>query len=93
MTGNRTFLFLCYLCLLALASSAFAGDSGKCSIRFRSLSKTSAAPGDTFEMHGIWGETQGAKIPSINKGGTNKLEVLSWSDSVLVTWPKGHVSP
>jgi hypothetical protein len=54
-----------------------------CGIIFKSLSKTSGYPGDTFKMYGKWGPTQGTKTPCINKGGPNKLIVLSWSDTVL----------
>ncbi len=54
-----------------------------CGIVFNSLSKTSGYPGDTFKMYGKWGPTQGTKTPCINKGGPNKLIVLSWSDSEL----------
>jgi hypothetical protein len=54
-----------------------------CGIYFKSLSKTSGFPGDTFEMYGTWGPTQGTKTPCINKGGPNKLIVLSWSNTVL----------
>ncbi|MCP5101968.1 MAG: hypothetical protein GY950_01250 [bacterium] len=54
-----------------------------CGIQFKSLSKTSGYPGDTFKMYGTWGASQGTKTPCINKGGPNKLIVLSWSNSVL----------
>jgi hypothetical protein len=76
--------------MMLTSSLLAADDAAKCRIRLHSLSKTSGAPGDTFEMYGIWGETQGAKTPSINKGGSNKLEVLSWSNSVIkVRIPEG----
>lgn len=54
-----------------------------CGISLTSLSKTSGVPGDTFKMYGTWGATQGTKIPCINKGGMNKLIVLSWSNTVI----------
>jgi len=64
--------------------AAFTLDCGVgCGIIFKSLSKTSGYPGDTFKMYGKWGPTQGTKTPCINKGGPNKLIVLSWSDTVL----------
>jgi len=74
-----------------LASSLLASDdTERCRIRLHSLNKSSGAPRDTFEMYGIWGETQGAKTPSINKGGSNELEILSWSNSVIkVKIPEG----
>lgn len=64
------------------AFSLICGSVG-CGIYFKSLSKTSGYPGDTFKMYGKWGPTQGTKTPCINKGGPNKLIVLSWSDTVL----------
>jgi hypothetical protein len=54
-----------------------------CGIYFKSLSTASGFPGDTFKMYGTWGPTQGTKTPCINKGGPNKLIVLSWSNTVL----------
>jgi len=83
MTKSKVVSFLCLLWLMVLTSSLLADDAEKCRIRLNSLSKTSGVPGDTFEMYGVWGETQGAKTPSINKGGSNKLEVLLWSNSVI----------
>jgi hypothetical protein len=61
------------------------GNTGyqPCGIKLTKLSKTSGAPGEEFEMYGIWGDSQGAKIPCINKGKMNKLIVLSWSNTVL----------
>jgi len=47
------------------------------------LSTTSGHPGDTFEMIGTWGATQGTKVPRINKGGPHDLQVLSWSNAAL----------
>ena len=70
--------------MIITVSAVFAaGESGLCKIQLKSLSKTSGAPGDTFEMYGIWEETQGLKKPCINKGGENKLEILAWSNSVI----------
>ncbi len=71
MTSNR-----------AVFTLKCVGDVG-CGIIFKSLSKTSGFPGDTFKMYGTWGPTQGTKTPCINKGGPNKLIVLSWSNTVL----------
>ncbi len=47
------------------------------------LSTNSGHPGDTFEMTGTWGATQGTKVPRINMGGSHDLQVLSWTDTVL----------
>lgn len=80
----RAVLFLCFLWLITpVYSVSAADDSGLCRISLHSLSKTSGAPGDTIEMYGVWGETQETKTPCINKGGANKLEVLSWGNSVI----------
>ena len=61
-----------------------------CGVVLKSLSQTSGYPGDTFKMYGTWGAVQGTKTPCINKGGANKLIVLSWSNTVLnVKIPNG----
>ncbi len=77
--------------LLTLCAPAFASsDSALCKIRFNSMSKTYGAPGDTFEMYGTWEETQGSKTAGINMGKGNKLEIISWSNSVIkVRIPEG----
>lgn len=67
--------------LTLLTLSAFAEEP--CRLSLHSLSKTSGAPGEIFEMHGEWGQRTETKIPSINKGNSNNLEVLSWSERVL----------
>jgi hypothetical protein len=54
-----------------------------CGINLVSLSKTSGYPDDTFEMNGTWGATQGTKLPCINKGTLNKLQVLTWTPTKL----------
>ncbi len=54
-----------------------------CGISLTSLSKSSGVPGDVFKMIGTWGPVKGTKIPCINKGGMNRLIVLSWSNSVI----------
>lgn len=54
-----------------------------CGISFTSMSKNSGYPGDIFVMNGTWGTTQGTKLPCINKGGMNKLIVLTWTNSKL----------
>lgn len=54
-----------------------------CGIRLDRLSRNQAHAGDVFEMYGIWGATQGLKLPCINKGGMNKLGVVSWSNTTL----------
>jgi hypothetical protein len=71
-----------------------AGASGQpCGISLTSLSATSGMPGGTFEMIGTWGPSQGTKIPCINMGGMNKLEVVSWSSTVLKVRIPAGLSP
>ncbi len=77
---KNVFAVLCVIWLL-IPSHLRADDL--CRVDLRSLSKTSGAPGDTFAMYGVWGETQGSKTPSINKGVRHSLEVLSWTDSAI----------
>ncbi|MGD1146489.1 MAG: hypothetical protein ABR961_00890 [Thermoanaerobaculaceae bacterium] len=59
------------------------GPGQNCLINLASLSKTSGYPGDTFEMVGTWGATQGTKIPCINKGGETHLQVVTWTATKL----------
>jgi hypothetical protein len=77
------FLLTAALLLFSMAVSGQETRYKPCGINLTSLSKTSGVPGDTFEMYGTWGTKQGAKIPCINKGGMNRLIVLSWSNSVI----------
>jgi hypothetical protein len=86
-----SFLSLSLLITLEFAVSA-ADDSELCKISLHSLSKTSGTPGDTFEMHGVWGDMKGTKTPCINKGGANKFEVLSWSNSVIKVRIPDHLT-
>ena len=54
-----------------------------CGITLTSLTKMIGIPGDVFEMIGTWGATQGTKIPCINKGAMNRLEVLFWGPTAI----------
>ncbi len=73
-----------------LAALASAADYKPCGVRLDSLSVAKGAPGDTFEMRGSWGSAQGEKIPAINKGNMNRLEVIGWGESVIkARVPKG----
>lgn len=67
----------------AVVKSAEAADLPLCKVSLASLSKTSGAPGDDFEMYGEWEDTQGAKSAAINMGSGNKLEILSWTSKTL----------
>ena len=61
-------------------------------ISLRGLSRTSGAPGDTFEMRGVWGSQTG-KWPSINRGNARKLEVLSWTPTNITVRIPADLSP
>ena len=79
-----TIMTIALATLLILVSSVFAADkAGLCKVELHSLRRTSGASGDVFEMHGKWEENQGGKTASINMGSPHKLEVLSWSSSVI----------
>lgn len=72
--------------LLAAGAAAYE----PCGARLHGLSRESGAPGDEFAMFGVWGRTQGPKLPVINRGGQNKLEVVEWRHHELrVRVPQG----
>lgn len=77
--------------LLAAAAPTQAEDGSPepCGVRLDSLSKTSAPPGDTLELSGAWGGSQGRKLAAINRGAMTPLEIVSWSDAVI----KARVPP
>lgn len=77
----------------AVVKSAKAADIPLCKVNLASLSKTSGAPGDVFEMYGDWEDTQGAKSAAINRGGGNTLEVLSWTSKTLSVRIPKKLSP
>lgn len=54
-----------------------------CGISLISISKVAGYPGDTIELFGQWGDSQGEKLPLINKGKPHDLEVISWSNSII----------
>jgi len=70
-------------CGLVMCIPALAQSGQSCGINLASLSKSSGYPGDTFVMNGTWGPTQGTKIPCINMGGMNVLEVVTWTATKL----------
>ncbi|MCP5049554.1 MAG: hypothetical protein GY940_20460, partial [bacterium] len=70
-----------------------SGGSKHCGIKLKSLSHTSGYPGGTFKMYGVWGPTQGTKLPCINKGGQNKLIVVSWSNTTLLVKIPAGLAP
>ncbi len=81
----KTFpVFTAIAAFFCFCAPAFAYTYGEpCGAALNGLSKSSGAPGDTFEMRGRWGDKQELHRPSINKGGQNGLEVVSWTPSVL----------
>ena len=81
--GARALVAIVAACGLVALGIAVAQAGQPCGINLTSLSKTSGYPGDAFEMNGTWGATQGTKVPCINMGGMNKLEVLAWSATQL----------
>ena len=77
----------------AAIKSAVAADIPLCKVNLASLSKTSGAPGDVFEMYGDWEDTQGVKTAAINREGGNTLEVLSWTSKTLSVRIPEKLSP
>lgn len=79
-----------------LLASTFCSPAGAAEeprvISLRGLSKTSGAPGDTFEMRGVWGSQTG-KWPSINRGNSRDLEVLSWTPTNITVRIPADLSP
>ncbi len=63
----------------------FAQLDDECRISLKELSHTEGQPGSQLVLYGTWGPSQGRKIPVINRGGMNTLEVLSWSPTVIET--------
>lgn len=76
------------VCLLSLTPAS--GEP--CRLNLNSISQTSGAPGEIFEMHGEWGQRTDNKSAAINKGGSNNLEVISWSDRVLEVRVPEHLA-
>jgi len=81
----------CGCCQIVLKGAPIPEPSYQpCGITLTSLTQTSGKPGDSFGMAGVWGDTQGTKIPCINKGSMNRLEVLHWSSTgIKVRIPPG----
>ncbi|MBI5240430.1 MAG: hypothetical protein HY926_08145 [Elusimicrobia bacterium] len=69
--------------LLALAAPAEALPHKPCGVRLDAVKPASGAPGQELELQGRWGDAQGTKLPVLNKGDVNKLEILSWSDTLI----------
>ncbi|MDX1431884.1 MAG: hypothetical protein R3286_05490 [Gammaproteobacteria bacterium] len=55
-----------------------------CGVRLDGVSTSSGRVGDVLVLHGAWGESQGKKIPVINRGGMHRLEVVAWSADAIV---------
>ncbi len=83
---NMPVLHVLFVLVILCSFSAEAKEDKffkKCAISISSLSKTTGKPGDVIKLYGNWGKAQGEKIPRINRGRANDLEVLSWSSSVI----------
>jgi len=90
----KTGRLLITLSLIFFCSKTFAQENYQsCGINLSSISQAQGSPGDTFEIFGRWGTEQGEKIPCINKGGMNELEVLAWSESVIRVRIPAELSP
>ena len=75
-------IFPALLLSLLFAQVAFAAKNvEECDIKFDSMSLKEGQIGDTFLMYGQWGDTQGEKLPAINRASLEPLEVVSWSNS------------
>ncbi|MBI5235021.1 MAG: hypothetical protein HY886_02100 [Deltaproteobacteria bacterium] len=94
---DNRWLFLssvfCVLLALLAPQRALSEEYKPCGVSLDSLSATSGAPGEVFELRGRWGENQGAKIPAINKGALGRLEVVFWTDKVLTVRIPAGLSP
>jgi hypothetical protein len=47
------------------------------------VSPEAGAPGQELRLAGKWGDPQGTKLPVLNKGNSNKLEIISWTDGLI----------
>lgn len=77
--------------LAGLAWYFLAGPSsgGRCGILLDSLSAEAGFPGETIELRGSWGRSQGEKTPCLEGPENAALPVLSWSgDTVKVRLPE-----
>ncbi len=70
-------LVLFGLYFLSFNLNAESNESEPCGIKLTSIDKTSAKPGETIQLYGIWGKEQGEKVPAINDGYLNELKVLN----------------
>ncbi len=87
---HKAVLIVICLMLAAPPLAAVAADYRPCGVRLDALNAVKGSPGDTFEMRGSWGGAQGEKIPAINKGNMNRLEVVEWGEAAIkVRLPKG----
>jgi hypothetical protein len=68
---------------LAAAEDSEKPFGGPCDVYFKSLDRTSGKPGSTFKMLGHFGYAQKERFPVINRGISNRLEVVSWSDDAI----------
>lgn len=78
----KTFVTLAFLLLFSQIAVA-ANDLEPCDIQFDSMSIKEGSAGEAFILYGKWGETQGEKLPAMNRARLQPLEIISWSDSQL----------
>ncbi len=77
-------LATCLLILLLMPATLNAEPEANCKISLQELSAESGTPGSLIKLFGEFGEEQGPKIPVINMGSGNTLEIVSWSSRVIV---------
>ena len=88
---KQAHFFLITLILLIASSNANA-ETARCKISLHSLSLKEASPGDTLVLYGSWENEQGQKVPVINRGGQNRLEVIEWSPTTIRARIPGHLT-
>lgn len=69
--------------LLLLLITLSPARAQNCGIALGELISSAAAQGQELELHGDWGDSQGSKVPCLNRGGSNILPVISWNPEVI----------
>lgn len=60
-----------------------------CGIKLDRLNRLQAAAGETLELYGEWGQSQGTRFPVIKRAGIRALDVISWdARSIKVRVPR-----
>ncbi|MCB0333558.1 MAG: hypothetical protein KDD55_08675 [Bdellovibrionales bacterium] len=84
---------LFFLILFLTPLFLLAQDNEECRISLKGLSASQGQAGSPLALYGTWGLTQGEKIPVINKGGMNVLEVIDWSPTLIQARVPQHLPP